>query len=101
MSAGEKGSGLQSLRRRSSSATTSISPVGMFLLIVFGVAQLHVADDGDARTPSARSSALSCTLGAGVGGETTCVMPLRSRRSRKIKFAEIAAAVDPAHEHDF
>ena len=34
VSEGEKGSGLQSLRMRSSSATTSTSPVGMFLLMV-------------------------------------------------------------------
>ena len=32
---------------------------------------------------------------------TTCVIPLRSRKSMKSKIAEIAAAVDPSHEHGF
>ncbi len=65
---GEKGSGLQSFRMRSSSATTSISPVAMFLFTVFGIAQLDVADDGDDEFRAHRGRAV-VNFGAGIGGD--------------------------------
>ena len=91
MSAGEKGSGLQSLSRRSSSATISISPVAMFLLMVSGVAQLHVSDDGDDELGAQR---LGLVVDAGVrlGVEDNLSDAGAVAQVDKDKVAEIAAA---------
>ena len=65
-----------------------------------GVAQLDVADDGD-DVLGAQRLGLLVELGAGVGGDDDLGDAGAVAQIEKDEVAEIAAAVDPAHEDDF
>ena len=53
-------------------------------------------------TNSLRSaSAFWCTAASSSWLNTTCVTPVRSRRVDEDDLAQVAAAVDPSHEHNF
>ena len=64
-----------------------------------GVAQLHVAHDGDDELRAQRFGLL-VKLGAGVGGDHHLGDAAAVAQVDEDQVAEVATAIDPAHEHN-